>query len=145
VPLATFAYNVCHHEVLKMTPFEALFGVRCRLPMDSDVSAEMDLEVYHGKKGELWGRLKELIKRPEDLQDSRLKLGDVVWERDSDANWMEPRYAGPFVVEELGYRSARIVDPITGESHVAHVGNLRMDYQQAEGKIVAVPADSPPS
>jgi hypothetical protein len=34
LPLAEFSYNNSYHESIKMAPFEALYGRRCRTPLN---------------------------------------------------------------------------------------------------------------
>jgi hypothetical protein len=34
LPLAKFAYNNSYHESIKMAPFEALYGRKCRTPLN---------------------------------------------------------------------------------------------------------------
>jgi hypothetical protein len=41
--LAEFAYNNCYQSSLKMAPFEALYGRRCRTPLNWSQPGEQEI------------------------------------------------------------------------------------------------------
>ena len=45
LPLAEFSYNNSYHSSIDMTPFEALYGRRCRSPIVCLIHLRLDLGV----------------------------------------------------------------------------------------------------
>jgi len=46
LPLAEFSYNNSYQESIKMTPFEALYGRRCRTPLNWSEAGERTLLTF---------------------------------------------------------------------------------------------------
>jgi transposase InsO family protein len=120
LPLAEFSYNNSYQESIKMAPFEALYGRRCRTPLNwfepgerwffrPDMVKDMDEKVQ-----QIIYNLKEAQARQKSYADKRRKplyfqVEDYVYLKVSPMNGVSrfgvkgklaPRYIGPFPILE---------------------------------------------
>jgi len=119
--LAEFSYNNSYQSSLKMEPFEALYGRRCRTPLswsqtgeckifgpDIVTEAENKVKVIQANLKAAQSRQKSYAdKRREPLQ---FEVGDHVYLRVSPTKGIQrfgikeklaPRYIGPFEILEI--------------------------------------------
>ena len=132
LPLAEFSYNNSYQASLKMAPFEALYGRRCRTPLNwsqagerqvygPDLVAEAEEQVKV-----IQAHLKAAQSRQKSYSDQRRRplqfdLGDHVYLRVSPTKGVQrfgikgklaPRYVGPYeIVERCGPAAYRIQLP----------------------------------
>ncbi|KAG8481481.1 hypothetical protein CXB51_026332 [Gossypium anomalum] len=115
LPLVEFAYNNSYHSSLKMAPYEALYGRKCRTPL---YWTEL-------KENQIYGR-----------KEIEYQVGDKVflkvspWKkvlRFGKKGKLSPRFIGPFeVIERVGPLAYRLALPIELEKihNVFHVSML---------------------
>ena len=129
LPLAEFSYNNSYQASLKMAPFEALHGRRCRTPLSWSETGERrifgpDLVTEAEEKVKIiQGNLKAAQSRQESYHDQRRKplefnVGDNVYLRVSPTRGVQrfgvrgklaPRYIGPYpIVERCGPVAYRV-------------------------------------
>jgi len=117
LPLAEFSYNNSYQESIKMAPFEALYGRRCRTPLNWSEAGERN---FFGPDlvGEaedqvrlIQANLKTAQARQKSYADKRrwpliFEVGDHVYLRVSPMKGVQrfgmrgklaPRYVGPFL------------------------------------------------
>ncbi|GJY86015.1 putative reverse transcriptase domain-containing protein [Tanacetum coccineum] len=130
--LVEFSYNNSYHKSIKCTPFEALYGQKCRSPVIWDKVRESQLigpEIMQEtteKNVQIKERLKTTRSRQKSYADKRrkpleFKVGDRVllkvspWKgviRFGKKGKLAPRYVGPFeIVEYVGLVAYRIKLP----------------------------------
>jgi hypothetical protein len=127
--LADFSYNNSYHASLKMAPFEALYGQRCRTPLswsqtgghkifgpDLVVEAEEKVKVIQENFKAAQSRQKSYVdKRRKPL---KFDVGDHVYLRVSPTKGLQrfgvkgklaPCYVGPYeIIEECGPMAYRV-------------------------------------
>ena len=148
LPLAEFSYNNSYQESIKMAPFEALYGRRCRTPLN------------WSEPGERWFFGVDLVKDMEDkvrtiqenlrVAQSRQKsyadpnrrkvvfrVGDLVYLKVSPMKGvtrfgvkgkLAPRYIGPFrIIKQCGPVAYRLELPerLSAVHNVFHVSQLK--------------------
>ncbi|WVZ63839.1 hypothetical protein U9M48_013437 [Paspalum notatum var. saurae] len=138
LPLAEFAYNNSYQKSLEMAPFEALYGRRCRTPLNWSEPGE---RVTFGP--ELVTQAEEQVKsRQKSYSDKRRR--PLVFEVDDDVylrvspmkgvhrfamkGKLAPRYVGPFkITEQCGPVAYRLeLPPYLATVHdVFHVSQLK--------------------
>ncbi|WVZ58160.1 hypothetical protein U9M48_008461 [Paspalum notatum var. saurae] len=148
LPLAEFAYNNSYQKSLEMAPFEALYGRRCRTPLnwsepgervtfgpDLVTQAEEQVKLIHGN-------LKRAQSRQKSYSDRRrrplvFELDDHVYLRVSPMKGVHrfgvkgklaPRYVGPFkITEQCGPVAYRLELPphLAAVHDVFHVSQLK--------------------
>ncbi|WVZ93896.1 hypothetical protein U9M48_039848 [Paspalum notatum var. saurae] len=105
LPLAEFAYNNSYQKSLEMAPFEALYGRRCRTPLNWSEPGE---RVTFGPDLPK-SNLKRAQSRQKSYSDKRrrplvFEVGDHVYLRVSPMKGyivlLAPRYLGPFKITE---------------------------------------------
>ncbi|WVZ97272.1 hypothetical protein U9M48_042821 [Paspalum notatum var. saurae] len=147
LPLAEFAYNNSYQKSLEMAPFEALYGRRCRTPLNwsepservtfgTDLVAQAEEQVKH-----IHENLKRAQSRQKSYADRRrrplvFETGDQVYLRVSQMKGVHrfgvkgklaPRYVGPFqIIERCGLVAYRLeLPPHHAAVHdVFHVSQL---------------------
>jgi hypothetical protein len=123
LPLAEFSYNNSYQESIKMAPFEALYGRRCRTPLNWSKPGERwffrpDMVKETEEKVQLIiNNLKEAQARQKSYADKRCKplyfqVEDYVYLKFSPMKGVSrfgvkgklaPRYIGPFsILEQCG-------------------------------------------
>jgi hypothetical protein len=119
--LAKFSYNNSYQSSLQMSPFEALYGCRCRTPLNWSETGERkifgpDLVIEaENKVRVIQANLKTAQSRQKNYADRRRKplqfqVGDFVYLRVSPTKGVQrfgikgklaPRYIGPFKILEI--------------------------------------------
>ena len=123
LPLAEFSYNNSYQASLKMAPFEALYGCRCRTPLSCSQTGERkifgpDLVIEAEEQVKvIQANLKTAQSRQKNYFDKRRKplqfnVGDHVYLRVSPTKGVQrfgikeklaPRYIRPYeIIEECG-------------------------------------------
>ena len=120
LPYAEFSYNNSYHASLKKSPFEALYGKRCRTPIFWDQSGEKQLfgpdiiEDAEEQVRKVRENLKIAQSRQKSYADHRrreltFKVDDYVYLKVSPMRGIKrfnmkgklaPRYVGPFKILE---------------------------------------------
>jgi hypothetical protein len=148
LPYAEFAYNNSYQSSIKMAPFEALYGRKCRTPLfwnhtgesqlfgpDSIRDAERQVEIIREN-------LKAAQPRQKSYVDPRrrevvLEVGDYAYLRVSPIRGLRrfnvrgklsPRFIGPFkIVERRGEVAYQMELPaqLSGVHDVFHVSQLK--------------------
>ena len=148
LPLAEFSYNNSYHKSLKASPFEALYGRRCRTPLcwfqvgeGQMTGPEMVLDTIEKVKT-IRERLQVAKSRQKSYADRRRKpleftVGDRVmlkvspWKgtiRFGKRGKLSPRFIGPFVItQRIGKVAYKLELPeaLGGIHPVFHVSQLR--------------------
>jgi len=142
--LAEFAYNNSYHSSIKMAPYEALYGRRCRTPICWDEVGERKLSKVEliDRTVEIINKIRKRLRAAQDRHrsyaDTRRKpltfeAGDHVFLRVSPLKGslrfgqkgkLSPRYVGPFeVLQSVGPVAYRLALPPTlqGIHDVFHV------------------------
>jgi hypothetical protein len=120
LPFAEFSYNNSYQASLQMAPFEALYGRKCRTPLNWSETGESqvfgpDIIKEAGEQVQLIrNRLKAAQSRQKSYADSRwrpisFQVGDFVYLRVTPLKGMQrfhvkgklaPRYIGPYKILE---------------------------------------------
>ena len=148
LPYAEFSYNNSYQASLKMAPFEALYGRRCRTPLMWDEVGDrqlfgLDLIRDSEEKVELiCDRLKISQSRQKSYADTKRKevtyeVGDKAYLRVSPLRGVKrfgvkgklaPRFVGPYrVLERMGEVAYKLELPegLSGVHDVFHVSQLK--------------------
>nr|GEW41990.1 putative reverse transcriptase domain-containing protein [Tanacetum cinerariifolium] len=148
LPLVEFSYNNSYHTSIKATPFEALYGRKCRTPVywaQVEESQLMGPEIIQETTGKIV-EIKEKLKTTRDRQKSyankrrrelEFQVGDremlkiFPWKgivRFGKKRKLSPIYIGPFKiiarVGEVAYR-LELPEELRGIHNTFHVSNLR--------------------
>jgi hypothetical protein len=134
LPLVEFSYNNSYQESIKMAPFEALYGRRCRTPLNWSEPGERSffrpdmVKETEEKVQRIIHNLKEAQARQKSYVDKRRQplyflVGDYVYLKVSPMKGvlrfgvkgkLAPRYIGPFpVLEQYGPVAYRLQLPET--------------------------------
>ena len=148
LPLAEFSYNNSYQESIKMAPFEALYGRRCRTPLNWSEPGEryffrpdMVKEVEE-KVQRIIHNMKKAQTRQKSYADRRRQplcflVDDYVYLKVSPMKGVSrfgvkgklaPRYIGPFlVIEQCGPVAYRLQLPetLSAVHNVFHVSQLK--------------------
>ncbi|GJT39061.1 putative reverse transcriptase domain-containing protein [Tanacetum coccineum] len=128
LPLVEFSYNNSYHASIKATPFEALYGRKCRSPVCWAEKSYANLKC-----------------KPMDFQvGDNVMLKVSPWKgvvRFGKRGKLNPRYVGPFkVIEKVGEVAYKLELPeeLSRVHNTFHVSNLKKCYAN---KPLAVPLD----
>nr|GEV73606.1 retrotransposon protein, putative, Ty3-gypsy subclass [Tanacetum cinerariifolium] len=148
LPLAEFSYNNSYHSSIRYSPFEALYGRKCRSPVlwaeigESNLIGPELIQETTDKVVLIKEKLKAARDRQKSYADNRCKslefeVGDKVmlkvspWKgviRFGKKDKLAPRYVGPFeILERIGpvaYR-LRLPKELSGVQDTFHVSNLK--------------------
>ncbi|KAK8942729.1 hypothetical protein KSP39_PZI009417 [Platanthera zijinensis] len=162
LPLVEFAYNNSYQESLKMAPFEALYGRRCRTPLYwSEVGEKVILgpellqEMEEATK-KTRVQLSRAIERQRKYANQRrspleFAVGDQVFLKVSPTpgvkrfgrhHKLSPRFVGPYVISErVGGSAYRLELPASLASvhDVFHVSQLRKYIHDPNRVLEEVP------
>jgi len=138
LPLATFAYNICTHRALGMSPFYVLFGRQPRLSGIEGKHIELEIPVLNKRVQQIQERLKGELEHSTPAASHNFEIGDLVWVKIRDPDKLGPKYEGPRVIVELGYKSAQILDPTTNRQTSVHLRDLKACGAALEEGIVGV-------
>jgi hypothetical protein len=152
LPLAEFSYNNSYQESIKMAPFEALYGRRCRTPLNWSEPGERELfgvdmvQEVEEKVRIIQANMKAAQSRQKSYADKRRRplefnVDDFVYLKVSPTKGenrfgvkgkLAPRYIGPFQILErcgpVAYR-LRLPDKLKGVHDVFHVSQLKKCLQ----------------
>jgi hypothetical protein len=146
--LAEFSYNNSYQTSLKMAPFEALYGHRCRTPLSWSQIGERKIFGHdffteaEEKVKTIQNNLKAAQSRQKSYADIRrrpvqFQIGDFIYLRVSPTRGIQrfgvkgklaPRYIGPFkVIENCGPVAYRLQLPLqlAAIHDIFHVSQLR--------------------
>ncbi|GKB89468.1 putative reverse transcriptase domain-containing protein [Tanacetum coccineum] len=132
LPLVEFSYNNSYHASIKATPFEVLYGQKCRLP------------VCWAEVGEVQLIGPEIGKPMEFQVGDRVMLKVLPWKgvvRFGKRGKLNPRYVGPFkVLEKVGSVAYKLELPqeLSRVHNTFHVSNLKKCYSD---EPLAVPLE----
>jgi hypothetical protein len=155
LPLAEFSYNNSYQESIKMAPFEALYGQRCRTPLNWSEPGERyffgpDLVKDAEEKVKLIQRCLEVAQHHQkSYADKRrrplfFEIGDYVYLKVSPMKGvtrfgikgkLAPRYVGPFeILERCGLVAYKVQLPehLSAVHNVFHVSQLKRCLQIPE-------------
>ncbi|GJR53513.1 putative reverse transcriptase domain-containing protein [Tanacetum coccineum] len=161
LPLVEFSYKNSYYMSIKVAPFEALYGRKCRLPVCWDEVGDAQLtspEIIHETTEKII-QIKKRIQAARDRQKSyadrrrkpsEFQLGDKVMLKVSP--WkgvihfgkrgkLNPRYIGPFkVLAKVGTVSYRLElpDQLSRVHSTFHVSNLKKCFSD---EPLAIPLD----
>ncbi|KAI3709207.1 hypothetical protein L2E82_38966 [Cichorium intybus] len=148
LPLVEFAYNNSYHSSIKMPPFEALYGRKCRTPLcwlkagETKLTGPEIVRVTNEKIGVIQANIKaaqdrqksysNLKKRPYDLQEGDLVMIKVSpWKgvvRFGKRGKLSPRYIGSFrILKRVGLQAFKLELPpeLSGIHDTCHVCYLK--------------------
>jgi hypothetical protein len=148
LPLAEFSYNNSYQESIKMVPFEALYGRRCRTPLNWSELGERSffrpdmVKETEEKVKRIIHNLKKAQDHQKSYADKRRQplyflVGDYVYLKVSPMKGVShfgikgklaPQYIGPFpVLEQYGPVAYRLQLPktLSAVHNVFHVSQLK--------------------
>jgi hypothetical protein len=148
LPLAEFSYNNSYQESIKMAPFEALYGRRCRTPLNWSEPGERSffrpdmVKETEEKVQRIIHNLKKAQARQKSYADKQRQalyflVGDYVYLKVSPIKGVSrfgvkgklaPRYIGPFLVlEQCGPVAYRLQLPgtLSAVHNMFHVSQLK--------------------
>ncbi|GJV13421.1 putative reverse transcriptase domain-containing protein [Tanacetum coccineum] len=141
LPLVEFSYNNSYHASIKATPFEALYGRKCRSLVCWAEVGQVQLTgpklVQETTKKII--QIKQRMQVARDRQKSYADLKRVV--RFGKRGKLNPRYVGPFkVLEKVGSVAYKLELPqeLSRVHNTFHVSNLKKCYAD---EPLAVPLD----
>jgi hypothetical protein len=148
LPLAEFSYNNSYQESIKMAPFEALYGRRCRTPLNWSEPGERCffrpdmVKEAEDKVQKIIQNMKKAQARQKSYADKRrmplyFLEGDYVYLKVSPMKGVShfgvkgklaPRYIGPFLILErygpMAYRF-QLPETLSAVHKVFHVSQLK--------------------
>jgi hypothetical protein len=157
--LAEFAYNNSYQASLKMAPFEALYGRRCRTPLNWSQAGERTLfgpklvQEVEEKVGVIRENLRAAQMRQKSYHDKvkaprEFEVGNYVYLKVSPTKGVQrfgvkgklaPLYIGPYEVTEkfgmVAYR-IRLSDRLSTVHDIFHVSQFKKCEQIPEAQII---------
>jgi hypothetical protein len=157
--LAEFSYNNSYQASLKMTPFEALYGRRCRTPLNWSQTRERKFfgPALVEDAEEKVRVIKENLRIAQERQKSHYdkgkapreyKVGDFVYlkvlptkgvQRFSVKGKLAPRYIGPYEIIQVrgpvAYR-IRLPERFSAVHNVFHVSQLRKCAHEPAREVI---------
>ena len=147
LPLAEFAYNNSYQESIRMAPFEALYGRKCRTPLNWSEAGERTFfgpDMVNEAEEQvrvIQENLKIAKSRQRSYADKKCRcvlfqVGDHVYLRVSPMKGVQrfgvkgklaPRYVGPFlIIEQCGPVAYRLELPaqLSAVHNIFHVSQL---------------------
>jgi hypothetical protein len=148
LPLAEFSYNNSYQESINMAPFKALYGRRCRTPLNWSEPGERYffrpdmVKETEEKVQQIIHNLKKAQARQKSYADKRrmplyFLVGDYVCLKVSPMKGvtrfrvkgkLAPRYIGPFLILErygpVAYR-LQLLETLSAVHNVFHVSQLK--------------------
>ncbi|XP_035816157.1 uncharacterized protein, partial [Zea mays] len=158
LPYAEFSYNNSYQASLKMAPFEALYGRKCRTPLywnqtgESQVFGPEILQEAEKQVQIIRENLKTAQSRQKSYADNRrrelmIEVGDFVYLKVSPMRGMKrfkvkgklsPRYIGPFKIlerkGEVAYQ-LELPDRLSDVHDVFHVSQLKKCLRVPEEQL----------
>ncbi|KAJ9541555.1 hypothetical protein OSB04_028061 [Centaurea solstitialis] len=159
LPFIEFAYNNSYHSSIEATPYEILYGRKCRTPLCWNEVGEKQLvgpeivQITSDKINQVRDRLKTardrqksyVDKRRKDIEfqvEDRVMLKVSPWKgviRYGRKEKLSPRYIGPFIIiERIGVVAYKLElpDELSGVHNTFHVSNLRKCLAELEVVVV---------
>ncbi|GJV95547.1 putative reverse transcriptase domain-containing protein [Tanacetum coccineum] len=161
LPLVEFSYNNSYHASIKVAPYEALYGRKCRSPVcwsevgdiqltGPDLLRDTTEKIVHIKNRLLATRSRQKSYADKRLKPLEFKVSDMVLLKVS--SWkgavyfgkrgkLSPRYIGPFkVLARIGLVAYTLEFPeeLKGIHRTFHVSNLKKCLAEVE---VVVPLE----
>ena len=158
LPYAEFSYNNSYQKSLKMAPFEALYGRKCRTPLfwnqtgESQVFGPDVLQLAEKQVQTIRQNLKVAQPRQKSYADTRrrdlaFEIGDFVYlkvspmkgvKRFHTKGKLSPRYVGPFKIinrrGEVAYQ-LELPEQLSGVHDVFHVSQLKKCLRVPEEQL----------
>ncbi|GJR57317.1 putative reverse transcriptase domain-containing protein [Tanacetum coccineum] len=151
LPLAEFSYNNSYHASIKVVPYKALYGRKCRSPVcwaevgEAQLTGPELIQETMKKIALIMQRMQAAQDRQKSYADRKQKpmefeVGDRVmlkvspWKgvvRFGKQGKLNPRYVGPFkVLAKVGKVAYRLELPqeLSRVHHTFHVSNLKKCY-----------------
>ncbi|MDN3212552.1 hypothetical protein QCB48_10890, partial [Haemophilus sp. SZY H51] len=148
LPLAEFSYNNSYQESIKMAPFEALYGRRCRTPLSwsepgereffgVDLVKDMEEKVKHIQENMKIAQSRQKSYADKRRRPLKFQVGDYVYLKVSPTKGvtrfgvkgkLAPRYIGPFEILECCGKVAyklKLPDHLSAVHNVFHVSQLK--------------------
>jgi hypothetical protein len=162
LPLVEFAYNNSYQASIRMAPYEALYGRKCRSPLCWDAVGEKAVlgpdwvQQATERVAEIRQHMLAAQSRQKSYADSKrsnveFQVGEEVLLRVSPTKGvirfnikgkLSPRYIGPFMivarVGKLAYR-LELPESMKGVHNVFHVSMLRKHFRDPERQITMEP------
>ncbi|KAI3724050.1 hypothetical protein L2E82_35815 [Cichorium intybus] len=155
LPLVEFSYNNSYHSSIKMPPFEALYGRKCRTPVcwleagEAKLTGPQIVRMTNEKIGVIQTNMKaaqdrqrnysNLKKRPYDLKEGDLVMIKVSpWKgviRFGKKGKLSPIYIGPFkILKRIGLQAFKLELPqeLRGIHDTFHVCYLKKYFGKKE-------------
>jgi hypothetical protein len=148
IALAKFSYNNSYQASLKMAPFEALYGRRCRTPLNYSQVGEAEERVKVIKENLKAVRMRQKSYHDKGKAIREYQVGEKVYLRVSPTKGVQrfgvkgklaPRYIGPYKIMEIcgpvAYRIS-LAEWFAVVHNVFHVSQLRKCAHEPEMRVI---------